>query len=474
MGRDSVYYRITDEFALRSWPDVGFAICQHGTHGLVHLSNKLAATMLLCDGEHDIDTDATVMLLTLKRFVEPCNKGERPSAWSAYRAYDNVRFPLMNLMITGKCNLNCLHCFNAADNAALMTEWSFEDICDLLDQAGDCGITGFQITGGEPMVHRRFLDIVREIYKRDMTIFALNTNGWFITQEVLDELKALGCRPQVKISFDGIGFHDWIRRRTGAEQRALDAMELCISNGFEVFSNTQVNRKNVHTMMPTARLLNSMGVQGMRMIRTTEAPRWEQNAPDACLSLEEYYGAMLDFATEYIHSDMSMSVESWQYIGLLPQTRSYYLKPVKFAGGRQSDGGYCCQSTHCMAAVTSDGEILPCNQMSGYFLKRGMSLGNVRKTPLRELLGEGDYTRIANMTADDLIGAGGKCSTCAHFSYCGGGCRALGQLFSGEAELAGIGREDVTKCYFFERGWYQKVTHALREWTNLSEIEVSE
>ena len=47
--------------------------------------------------------------------------------------------------------------------------------------------------------------------------------------------------------------------------------------------------------------------------------------------------------------------------------------------------------------------------------------------------------------------------------------RALGLLYSGCRGLTGLECEDVTKCYFFENGWYQKVTHALSEWTNLSD-----
>ena len=465
-----MYYRITDDAALRSWSDIGFAFYRRGIRRAMPLPKRQAAAMLLADGEHDMETDDTVMLLVLKKLIEPCERGERPSAWSAYRKYDNVCFPMMSLMITGKCNFNCLHCFNAADNAAMMTEWSFEDICDLLDQARDCGIISFQITGGEPMAHRRFFDIVREIYKRDMGVFALNTNGWYITQEALDELKAIGCNPTMKISFDGIGFHDWIRQREGAQKSALGAMELCLENGFRVVSNTQANRRNLHTMLPTARLLDSMGVQGMRIIRTTEAPRWEQNAAGACLSLEEYYSSMLDFATEYIHSDMSMDMETWQYIGLLPKERSYYLKPVKFAGGQRRDGGYCCNCTHSMIAVTSDAEIMPCNQMSGFFLKNGISLGNVRQTPLRDLLSGGDYVDLANMTVGDLRRYDGTCAKCPYFSFCGGGCRALARLFSGEPGLPDCEHKDATKCFFFQNGWYQKVTQALQEWTNLSDI----
>ena len=142
-------------------------------------------------------------------------------------------------------------------------------------------------------------------------------------------------------------------------------------------------------MMPTARLLNDIGVQGMRVIRTTEAPRWEENAANSCLSLEEYYRSMLDFAVEYSRSGMMMEVETWQYIGLLPKQQSYYLKPVKFARGEHRGEEHCCNCTRSMIAVTSDGEIMPCNQMSGYFLKNGISMGNVHQTPLRDLLGGG-------------------------------------------------------------------------------------
>ena len=463
-----MYYRITDDVALRRWADTGFAIYRRGTRKPFPIPGKQAELMLRCDGEHDLETDSMVMLLAMRGLIEPCEKGERPGTWSAFREYGNACFPMMNLMVTGKCNFNCLHCFNAADNAALMTEWSFEDVCELLDQARDCGITSFQITGGEPMAHRRFLDILREIYKRDMDVFAINTNGWYLTQEVLDEMKAIGCAPTMKISFDGIGFHDWIRQREGVQESAIASMELCVENGLEVVSNTQVNRKNVRTMMPTARLLNGIGVQGMRIIRTTEAPRWEENAANSCLSLEEYYRSMLDFAVEYSQSGMTMEVESWQYIGLLPKQRGYYLKPVKFARGERRGEGRCCNCAHSMVSVTSEGEIIPCNQLSGYFLKSGISMGNVRQTPLKDLLGGGTYVKAAKMTVRDL--GDGKCGTCRHFGYCGGGCRALGLLYSGKGEIAGLTREDVTKCRFFEDGWYQKVVQALSGWTNLSEL----
>ena len=200
-----MYYKLSDDIALRKWTDYGYAYYEHGARNAIPLRPKEAEIMLICDGEHDIETDDTVMQLMLRNLITPCEKGEHPSEWSSLKKYDNRCFTMMNLMITGRCNFNCLHCFNAADNSALMTELSLEDICSLLDQAKDCGITGIQLKGGEPMLHKNFLDIIREIYKRGMNVFRILTNGYFITQKMLDEMKAVGCDAELRMSFDGIG-----------------------------------------------------------------------------------------------------------------------------------------------------------------------------------------------------------------------------------------------------------------------------
>lgn len=151
-----MYYKISDTAAFRSWPDLGYAYFEKGARNPFPLTPKEAEIMLLCDGEHDIETNDNVMSLILRKLIIPCERGEHPSEWSSLKKYDNRCFPMMNLMITGKCNFNCLHCFNAADTSALVTELSFEEICDILDQAQDCGINSLQITGGEPNVTQKF------------------------------------------------------------------------------------------------------------------------------------------------------------------------------------------------------------------------------------------------------------------------------------------------------------------------------
>lgn len=426
--------------------------------------------LLECDGEHDLEQNPVLESLFEKGLIEECAKGDHPSPWSKFKQYDNMYFPRMNLMLTGKCNLNCLHCFNAQDNAPLNSELSFEDAIHILDEANGIGVHAFTITGGEPLVHPRFLDVIKAIYEREMMVFELNTNGLLINQKMLDEFKAIGCDPLIKISFDGVGFHNWIRQHPRAEEFTLKAIKLCIANGFRVKAQVQVNRKNVDVMKDTAKLLNDLGVDEMRIIRTTEAPRWEQNSPQSSLGIDEYYEKMLEFAKWYGESGMAMIVDIWQFLRLYPRRHRYGIVPIECSKEEFNFRIPMCKGTRGMIAVSSKGEVVPCLQMSGYFLEKGISLGNCLKTPLKDLVNESDYATYATATVLKQLVENDKCANCRYYKACTGGCPALGLLYSQNLDYY---HEDITKCAFFEHGWYDKVTKALgAEWTLIKPLSI--
>ena len=457
-----MYYRLKDHIALRKWKYVDRAIYDKRHDQADGVSQDEFDLLLLCDGNHDIEPNHCLEHLVERGYIEPCQKGEKPSEWSMLKEYDNYYFPKMNLMITGKCNLNCLHCFNAKDNAPLNTELSYEQIIDILDQARAIGVHAFTITGGEPLVHRRFFDIVKAIYERDMHIFELNTNGLLISQKMLDFFKEIGCFPLIKISFDGIGYHNWIRQHPKAEDLTIKAIKLCIKNGFRVKAQVQVNRKNLDSMMPTAKLLNELGVSEMRIIRTTEAPRWEKNSPQSSLTIEEYYEEMIKFSKEYIASHMHMVVDIWQFVRLFPHQKVYSLVPILCSKEEFNIRIPMCKGNRGMIAVSSSGEVVPCLQMSGYFLEKGISLGNLFKTPLKELVKESDYLNLAMAPLLKQILENDKCANCKYYKACTGGCPALGLLYS--SKDVDFYHEDITKCIFFENGWYEKVVEGLSGW----------
>ena len=118
-----MYYRLKDRIALRKWRYVDRALYFKGMENAQSVSKEDFALLLKCDGQHEIEDSPEIATLLAHGLIERCNKGEEPSEWSKFKEYENYYFPKINLMITGRCNLNCLHCFNAADNAPLNTEW---------------------------------------------------------------------------------------------------------------------------------------------------------------------------------------------------------------------------------------------------------------------------------------------------------------------------------------------------------------
>ena len=122
-----------------------------------------------------------------------------------------------------------------------------------------------------------------------------------------------------------------------------------------------------------------------------------------------------------------------------------------------------------MIAVSSRGEVVPCLQMSGYFLEKGISLGNLLKTPLKELLKESPYLELAMAPLLKQILKNDKCGNCKYYKACTGGCPALGLLYSKNVDFY---HEDITKCIFFENGWYEKVKNTMHDWHIIKELNI--
>lgn len=309
------------------------------------------------------------------------------------------------------------------------------------------------------MLHPHFLEIIREIYENGMYVEELNTNGSFLTQEILDEMDSMGCRPLMKISFDGVGHHDWLRNREGAQKDALRAIRLCVENGFSVKAQTNVHRLNKETLLPTALLLEQTGVSEMRIIRTTEAPRWAQNAGDACLTLEEYFELMLEFTEAYIRTECTMNIDIWQFLTLYPAGRMYRPRPRECAPGKYRDNMPVCRGNRGMVAVAANGNLYPCHQMSGYYEARHDFLGNVKSDGLQSLLQESKYLREVCTTLADLKSVNAECAVCPWFQTCCGGCRAIALALT-HNKMA----PDPSKCFYFKGGYDERVHSLLSDW----------
>lgn len=462
-----MYYILNERVALRSWRLVPYAYYIKNERTARGLKKEEFERLAICDGLHDIPEDELTKELAERSMIFPVEKGKALlTEWQKPLSCDNRYMPSANWMITGRCNYNCLHCFNAKDNAPLQSEWSLEEANKFLDEAQKCGINAFTITGGEPMAHKRFFEIIKGIYDRGMYVFELNTNGFYINQIALDKMKEIGCNPLIKISFDGFGHHDWMRNHKGAEEDTLRAIKLCVSNGFSVKVQMNINRKNKDSILKSLEYLDKIGVERTRIICTTDTVRWAENAAGQSFTVPEYYDACLEILKGYIEGKHRMSVDCWQFLDLDPRSHTYTLSPLRGCMEHYRESRPLCQGNRGMIAVGSSGEVYPCMQMSGWMEAKGKRFGNVKKQSLQSVLQGGDYMDSVCATIGDMIKVNEKCRDCEFLTYCRGGCRAIGVLTSG-GDMFAI---DPWKCYFFEHGYIEKCENALKPYKNMTKI----
>ena len=168
-----------------------------------------------------------------------------------YFLFSNHKTDSMHLSLTGRCNFNCRHCFNARDIHPRSVEPRLDQLIDLLNQMDACGVGRLRLDGGEALTRPDFLCFTDEMSKRGIRLQELMTNGYLVTQALLDALEDQGHRPVWCVSFDGLNCHEWLRRVEGSEKAALRAIQLLCDRGFEVRVHQCVWKDSISSVRPT-------------------------------------------------------------------------------------------------------------------------------------------------------------------------------------------------------------------------------
>ena len=184
---------------------------------------------------------------------------------------------------------------------------------------------------------------------------------------------------------------------------------------------------------------------------------------------EEYYDYSIEFAKWYRDSGMTIPVRLWQVLALNGREQIYHVVPVKASQSTYCEYEMTCPDMLKKLSVQPNGEIIPCAPMAGILSSRNIHLGNVKQEGLAKLLSEGPLYDQVTYTVKDKRQANPKCAGCRYFTYCQGGCPAVGLLFNGSP----LGTDDY-KCLFFEKGYYRKISEVMKGWKNLLPLTEAE
>lgn len=148
----------------------------------------------------------------------------------------------LRISVTDKCNLRCSYCmpeeglkFISEDN--ILTK---DEIMRVVKSAAELGVTRVRITGGEPLMRKDIIDIVKGIkVVRGIKEVNMTTNGILLSKHI---------RELVEAGLDGINISlDTLRpevyktlTRGGDLSNVLEAIELSLKNNLKVKLNAVI------------------------------------------------------------------------------------------------------------------------------------------------------------------------------------------------------------------------------------------
>ncbi len=316
--------------------------------------------------------------------------------------------------ITGRCNLNCIHCRSASTMGSDQGDFSLEESKALIDDITSFAKPVVVLSGGEPLLREDVFEIAAYGTAKGLRM-ALATNGSLINDEICKQIKDSGIRI-VSLSLDGstAEIHDDFRKQPGAFVSTLKAAKTLKSHGIEFLINSSFTKRNQADIPDVYNLARKIGAVAWYMFMIVPMGRGEDLMSEL-ISKEDYEEILKwHFDMELKEKDMLVRPTcAPHYYRIIQQEAKakgldFERRNLKFGTG----GAKGCIAAQSIAFIGNRGDVQPCS----YFPK---SAGNVRDKSFREIWEDSPLFQDIRSFKDYK----GRCGSCEYLSVCGG-CRA--------------------------------------------------
>src|SRR5687767_1387639 len=337
--------------------------------------------------------------------------------------------------LTYRCNLACEHCYldaggtpqvgteNFADRSELGTEECFRVIDEIAAFAPEC-IT--ILTGGEPLLRRDIIEIVRRAAERGLWV-VVGTNGVRITENVAARLAEAGARG-LSLSLDALDpdRHDHFRKVRGAWRNTVEGAGILNRTGLPFIVQTTAGSHNLGELEAIADFAHerlAAKVWNLYFLVPTGRGQFVSDITPA--QYDEVLASLYRIQRKYDRRMLVNAKCAPHYIKtVLENAQSPALTGVEgpalsgvegaglssirtYSGG----AGGCPAGTHYMG-IRPNGDVTPCPYLPVF-------AGNLRRAALTELWTSSElFAGIRRRSA-----LGGRCGACEMNAHCGG-CRA--------------------------------------------------
>lgn len=266
----------------------------------------------------------------------------RPITDSHGRPFLNFR-----ISVTQRCNLECPYCHREGQPTS-GNEMMPSEIARLARVASELGASNIKLTGGEPLIRKDIVEIVRLLNEiRTIKEISMVTNGTLLTSSLASSLRKNGLA-RININIPSVQARIYKKLTGGRLQDALEGVRAALSAGlFPVKVNMlvlrDVNDDQVDSMLD---FCNKTGV-------TLQIIELEP------LNLDEEYYSRHHLLLDDIEKRISAQAQKVEVRHSMHGRKVYFLPDTKVEIVRPVDNTEFCLRCSRMR-LTSDGKLKSC------------------------------------------------------------------------------------------------------------------
>lgn len=296
----------------------------------------------------------------------------------------------LQIDITQACTERCRHCYIPEYNPVCL---SLDKIRAVLDEFRNMGGLHVSLSGGECMMHKDIVKIIRAIHERDCTVTCLS-NLTMCTDEIVSALIETDGAVQVSLYSMTPTIHDEVTRRRGSWLETMEAIMRLRAAQIPVYISCPCMRLNYKHYPEVMKFAASM-----RMSANTDfiiMGKQDCDTSNLCnrLTLEETRELLEDVILKSI--PVNTEYFSAGRKAAMPSPDEWKMQKVCGA----------CVNSLCLSAT---GDYYPCAGFAGF------PLGNCHRDTLHYVWYNSEATkRIRSISGRDFE----KCAYCKDRDYC--------------------------------------------------------